>query len=87
MGYGLLPTGALAVDLDAQARAVIPLVCAQCDTGGALSGLLHSLIRHHIWRPVRARTGPQKGQVPWRRPSLAPLRQVLHHPLSAGASA
>jgi DNA invertase Pin-like site-specific DNA recombinase len=86
-GYGLLTTDEGAKDPDAQARAVSELLCEQCDRLGSLSGLLHSLVRQHIWLPIRARTGPQKGQLPWRRPSLATLAQVLHHPISAGAYA
>ena len=69
MGDVLLPTGEVDVDPDAQARAVIQLLCAPFDTIGSLSGLFHALVRDHIWLPVRARTGPRKGQLPWRRPS------------------
>ena len=81
------PTGEVAFDPDAQARAVIQLLFAQFETVGSLYGLFHYLIRHHIWLPVRARSGPQKGQLHWRRPSLATLSQVLHHPIYAGAYA
>jgi len=87
MGYVLLPTGDVDLDPDAQARAVIQLLFEQFETLGSLYGLFHYLVRHHIWLPVRARTGPQKGQLQWRRPSLATLSQVLHHPIYAGASA
>jgi DNA invertase Pin-like site-specific DNA recombinase len=87
MGYVLLPTGEVAFEPDAPARAVIQLLFEPLDTRGALSGLFHAVIRHHIGLPVRARSGPQKGQVPWRRPSLPTLRQGLHHPISAGAYA
>jgi DNA invertase Pin-like site-specific DNA recombinase len=87
MGYVLLPTGEVAFDPDAQARAVIPLLFEQFDTVGSLYGLFHYLIRHQIRLPVRARTGAQKGQLQWRRPALATLSQVLHHPIYAGAYA
>jgi DNA invertase Pin-like site-specific DNA recombinase len=87
MGYVLLPTGAVDVDPDAQAQAVSRLLFAQFDRIGSLSGVFHSLVRHHLWLPIRARTGPQKGQLQWRRPSLATLSQVFHPPISAGAYA
>jgi hypothetical protein len=87
MGYVLLATGDVAKDPDAQAQAVIELLFAQFATLGSLYGLFHYLVRHHIWLPIRARTGPQKGQLQWRRPSLATLSQVLHHPMYAGAYA
>jgi hypothetical protein len=85
MGYVLLPTGDVAKDPDAQARTVIELLFDQFDRLGSLYGLFHYLVRHHIWLPIRARSGPQKGQLHWRRPSLATLAQVLHHPIYAGA--
>ena len=86
-GYVLLATDEVAKDPDAQARAVIALLFDQFDRLGSLYGLFHYLIRQHIWLPIRARTGPQKGQLQWRRPSLATLAQVLHHPIYAGAYA
>ena len=81
MGDVRLPTGAVDVDPDAPARAVLPLLFAQLDRRGALSGVWHSLVRQHIGLPRRARTGPQTGQVPWRRPSVATRSQVCHPPL------
>src|SRR5712691_1834614 len=87
MGYVLLATGEVAKDPDAQARTVIQLLFEQFDRLGSLYGLFHSLVRQHIWLPIRARTGSQKGQWQWRRPSLATLAQVLHHPIYAGAYA
>ena len=87
MGYVLLATGDVNKDPDGQAQAVIQLLFEQFETLGSLYGLFHYLVRHHIWLPVRARTGPQKGQWQWRRPSLATLGQVLHHPIYAGAYA
>ncbi len=87
MGYVLLATGAVDKDPDAQARAVMQLVFDQFDCLGSLSGLFHYLVRPHIWLPIRARTGPQKGPLQWRRPSLATLAQVLHQPIYAGAYA
>lgn len=87
MGSVLLAPAEVTKDPDAQARAVIERLFAPFDRLGSLSGLFHSLVRPHIWLPLRARTGPQQGQVPWRRPSLATLAQGLHHPISAGAYA
>jgi hypothetical protein len=75
------------MDPDAQARGVVQLLFEQFDTQGSLYGLFHYLVRHHIRLPVRARTGPRTGQLQWRRPSLATLSQVLHHPIYAGAYA
>jgi DNA invertase Pin-like site-specific DNA recombinase len=87
MGYVLLATDEVAKAPDAHARTVIELLFEQFDRFGSLYGLFHSLVRQHIWRPIRARTGPPKGQVQWHRPSLATLAQVCHHPIYAGAYA
>ena len=54
MGSVFLPTGEVALEPDAQARAVIQLLFAQFDTIGSLSGLFHSLVDHHIWHPGAA---------------------------------
>jgi DNA invertase Pin-like site-specific DNA recombinase len=85
MGYVLRATDEVAQDPDAQARAVIELLFEQFAHLGSLYGLFHYLVHHPIWLPSRARTGPQPGQWPWRRPSLATLAQVLPHPIDAGA--
>ena len=87
MGEGLRPTGAGDGDPDAPARAVIQRRCEPFDRMGALSGVLHSLVRHHLGLPLRARTGPQQGQWPWRRPAWATRSQGCHPPIDAGASA
>jgi DNA invertase Pin-like site-specific DNA recombinase len=87
MGYVWHATGEVTKDPDGQAQAVMQLVFEQFDRLGSLYGLFHYLVHHHIWLPIRARTGPQKGQLQWRRPSWATLAQVLHHPIYAGAYA
>jgi DNA invertase Pin-like site-specific DNA recombinase len=69
LGYVLLPTGEVAFDPEAQARALIQLLFEPFETVGSRYGLFHDRIRHHSWLPVRARSGPQKGQLHWRRPS------------------
>ena len=85
MGYAILPTGEVDFDPDAQARAVMHLVFEKFDEIGTIYGLFHWLVRHDVNMPVRARTGAEKGQLQWRRPSIGGLSQVLHHPIYAGA--
>src|SRR6266446_9455269 len=43
------------------------------------------MIEHGISLPIRQRKGARKGQLEWRRPSVATLTQTLHHPMYAGA--
>jgi hypothetical protein len=85
MGYVILPNGEVAFDPDAQARTVMQIVFDKFDEIGTIYGLMHDLVRNRIALPVRLRTGPKKGELEWRRPSLPTLCQLLHHPIYAGA--
>jgi DNA invertase Pin-like site-specific DNA recombinase len=87
MGYVLVAKGHIALDPDQQARDVVHLLFEKFEDIGSLYGLFHYLVRHDIRLPIRARSGPNKGQLDWRRASLNTLTQVLHHPMYAGAYA
>jgi hypothetical protein len=87
MGYVLLPTGEVNFDPDAQAQEVIRLVFAKFEELGTIYGLFHWLVQHDIRMPIRARSGANKGQLDWRRPSIPTLAQMLRHPIYAGAYA
>jgi DNA invertase Pin-like site-specific DNA recombinase len=87
MGYVILPNGEVAFDPDEQARCVVQLIFDKFDQIGTIYGLMHNLVRHRIALPVRLRSGPKKGELDWRRPSLPTLCQLLHHPIYAGAYA
>jgi DNA invertase Pin-like site-specific DNA recombinase len=85
MGYVLLPTGEVDFDPDEQARSVVALLFEKFDEIGSIYGLFRWLVRHDIRMPIRVRTRASKGQLEWRRPSIASLSQTLHHPIYAGA--
>src|SRR5438132_4649023 len=85
MGYVILANGEVAFDPDEQARCVVRIVFDKFDEIGAIYGLMHDLVRNRIALPVRLRSGPKKGELEWRRPSLPTLCQLLHHPIYAGA--
>jgi len=89
MGYVFLPTEKVGFDPDEQARSVIHLLFEKFDELGSIYSLFHYLVRHQVFMPIRmpirTRTGANKGQLEWRRPSLASLCQMLHHPIYAGA--
>lgn len=87
MGYVILPNGEVAFDPDEQARSVMQIVFDKFDEIGTIYGLMHDLVRNGIALPVRLRSGPKKGELEWRRPSLPTLCQTLHHPIYAGAYA
>ena len=85
MGYVILPSGEVDFDPDEQARNVMQIVFEKFDEMGSIYGLFHWLIQHDVQMPVRARTGANKGQLEWHRPSVSALAQVLRHPIYAGA--
>jgi len=84
-GYVKLPNGKAEFDPDEQARSVVHLLFEKYDELGTVHSLLYWMVEHGIMLPIRARNGAKKGQLDWRRPSLATLTQTLHHPMYAGA--
>src|SRR5438132_12488548 len=85
MGYVILPNGEVAFDTDEQARSVVQIVFDKFDQIGTIYGLMHDLVGNRIALPIRLRSGAKKGELDWRRPSLATLCELLHHPIYAGA--
>jgi DNA invertase Pin-like site-specific DNA recombinase len=85
MGYLKLPNGSLALDPDEQAQSVMRLVFDKFEEIGSLYGLTQFLVRQNINLPIRAKSGPNQGNLEWRRASIHTLSQVLHHPIYAGA--
>lgn len=84
-GYVKLPNGKVEFDPDEQARSVVHLLFEKYDELGTVHSLLCWMVEHGLMLPIRARNGANKGQLDWRRPSLATLTQTLHHPMYAGA--
>jgi DNA invertase Pin-like site-specific DNA recombinase len=87
VGYVKAPSGGLALDPDEQARAVVGLVFDKFDELGSAGALFRYLLRHGIRLGVRARRGPQRGQLDWRPPRLQTIYKILHHPFYAGTYA
>jgi DNA invertase Pin-like site-specific DNA recombinase len=84
IGYVRLPDGRVELDPDEQARAVVRWVFEKFDELGTVRRVLHYLWEREIRLPVRPHTGPQRGQLQWRRPCESTLRSMLRHPLYAG---
>jgi DNA invertase Pin-like site-specific DNA recombinase len=85
MGYVRHASGEVMKDPDEQARLVIEWVFDQFERTGTLNGVLQHLVAQAIRLPVRLASGPQKGELQWRRPNRATLSNLLHHPIYAGA--
>jgi DNA invertase Pin-like site-specific DNA recombinase len=84
-GYLKHPSGEVTLDPDEQAQAVVRLIFDQFDAQGTVHGVLRYLIAHDVRLPVRSQTGPVRGQLEWRPPSRETIRQILRHPIYAGA--
>lgn len=85
MGYVRAAGGELAIDPDQQVQTVIRLIFAKFDQLRTLNALLRYLVRNQISLPVRPFSGASCGQLQWHRPNRQTLRNVLHHPIYAGA--
>jgi len=85
IGYVRRPSGELALDPDEQVQAVVRLIFDQFDELGTINAVLRSLVRNEVRLPVRPHGGPERGQLQWRRPNRQTLRNLLQHPIYAGA--
>ena len=85
IGYIRRPNGKLALDPDEQVQSVVRLIFDQFDGLGTINAVLCYLVRHEIRLPIRPHCGPERGQLQWRRPNRQTLRNLLHHPIYAGA--
>jgi len=85
MGYLRAASGAVIKDPDAQARGVIDTIFGQFQRCATINGVLRYLVDHQIQLPYRAISGPQTGQLQWRRPNRVTLSNLLHNPTYAGA--
>jgi len=73
-------------DPDEQAQRVVRLICDAFEHQGSLHGVLRSLVAHDLRLPIRPHKGGNRGQLAWHRPKRMTWHNVLHHPISAGAS-
>ena len=85
IGYVRLASGEWAIDPDEQVQATVRLIFDQFDREATLHGLLRYLVHHGVRIPVRPHSGPNRGELEWRRPNRATLPNLLHHPSYAGA--
>ncbi|WP_190195106.1 recombinase family protein [Streptomyces minutiscleroticus] len=84
VGYLRLPDGQVIKDPDEQVQAVVHLVFDLFDELALINGVLRFLVQNGIQVGLRAREGPEKGQLVWRRPSRIMIQNMLRHPAYAG---
>jgi DNA invertase Pin-like site-specific DNA recombinase len=85
IGYVRDSAGQLAIDPDQQVQTVMKLVFEKFEDLGSVNALLSYLVRNSIQLGVRPHYGAERGQLQWRRPNRVTLRNILLHPLYAGA--
>jgi DNA invertase Pin-like site-specific DNA recombinase len=85
IGYWKLPSGQVVMEPDEQARSVLQLIFDKFDELGTLWAVFRYLVRHNILLGRRVRHGPRVGELEWVRPAHAIVRNILHHPIYAGA--
>jgi DNA invertase Pin-like site-specific DNA recombinase len=84
-GYIVGASGKLQFDPDEQVQQVIRLILDQFAALGSVSGVLRYMQQHQIQMPFRPLSGPQRGQLLWRRPFRETLRLLVRRPAYAGA--
>jgi len=84
IGYVRRPSGEAALDPDEQAQHVVRLIFSTFSRLGTLNAVLRYLVEHEIQLPVRARPGPAKSDLEWRRPTRETLQNMLRNPAYAG---
>src|SRR3954466_5994305 len=84
-GYLKRPSGELALDPDERVRDTARLVFDVFERRGSVHGVMRYLVEHGIALPDRARGGPARGEVVWRRPHRGAILTMLTSPTHAGA--
>ena len=87
MGYVRHPSGEVMFDPDEQAQTTIRLVFELFDRFKTVGKVMAYLVEHEIRMPVRMRSGPQKGDLEWRRVNRASLLNLFVNPIYAGVYA
>jgi DNA invertase Pin-like site-specific DNA recombinase len=84
VGYWRHPSGEAVLDPDEQVQSVVRLVFAKFAELGSVQGVVRFLVEHGIQLGVRARSGPDKGEIVWKRPARATITGMINSPIYAG---
>src|SRR3954449_13284776 len=84
-GYLKRPSGEVALDPDERVRDTVRLVFDVFERRGSVHGVMRYLVDHGIALPDRARGGPARGGIVWRRPHRGAILNLLTSPIYAGA--
>jgi hypothetical protein len=86
-GYLKRPSGEVCLDPDERVRETVRLVFDVFERRCSVHGVMRYLVDHSIALPDRARSGPARGEVVWRRPHRGSIINMLTNPTYAGAYA
>jgi DNA invertase Pin-like site-specific DNA recombinase len=84
-GLVRLPHGEVVKEPDQQVQHTLDLVFTRFATLGSCQKVLRSLRDDGICLPRRQHGGLHAGELLWRKPTQAALREILHNPAYAGA--
>jgi DNA invertase Pin-like site-specific DNA recombinase len=84
-GYVRNEAGQINMNPDEQVQNCVRMIFDLYERLGTVTGVLRHLVREGVQLPFRVHTGPNKGQIEWRRPSQSTLKNILSHPIYAGA--
>jgi len=84
VGYFRLADGQVVKDPDEQVQAVVRLVFDLFDDLATINAVLRFLVENGIQIGIRARQGPEKGLLVWRRPNRVVIQNMLRNPAYAG---
>lgn len=85
IGYLRDHSGQVMLDPDEQVKTIVQWIFGQFERIGTIAGVLRLMVKQEMLLPVRADSGPDKGHIQWRRPNQTTLRNMLAHPMYAGA--
>jgi len=84
-GLVRLPDQRVVQDPDNQVRQTLGLVFAQFARLGSCQKVLRFFRQHDLLLPRRQTSGPQQGELLWKKPSVSALYEILGNPAYAGA--
>lgn len=84
-GYVRTAMGALELDPDEAVRSVIRLAFEKFDELKSVHAVVRYMAATSVQLPTRLRTRERRGELQWRAPTQSALRELLRHPIYAGA--
>lgn len=85
IGYIRRPNGEVGLDPDEQVQRVVKLIFEKFSQYGTINAVLQYLSANNVEIGIHLNSGIEKGDLVWRRPNRMTLRDLLHHPIYAGA--